>query len=300
MAVFQDMINDVRLLVMGRLDLPTIQLLINRAQSQICENYDWSFLLTNTVINSVVPKQDGTISVSQGQNFVIGNGCNFGPEDIGSFIWIGGLNIAPYPIQSVQGTNALTLVAPWCGPNMIGEGYSLSPLYYLVENSLQILSIRQTVPLDKVTREELNRIDPARIAQGGNPSTAWAMGPPSFDGSQTAELWPVPQVPNPYLVEFKRRPSLMVNPNDTPLAPYSCIEAKAMMAACDALFASTGQQSWAVLGAKYVTLYAQELDDCRAADRKNWMHSSGLTAPPPMNLQQDALYVAVHDLAAPN
>ncbi|TAK94596.1 hypothetical protein EPO05_06135 [Patescibacteria group bacterium] len=301
MATFADMQNDVRILVMGNLDSDTIKLLLNRAQSQICENYDWSFLLTNTVINSVVPKQHGTITVSQGSPLVIGAGTAFGQDDVGSFIWIGGINTAPYPIQSVQGTAVLTMVAPWCGPSMVATGYSMSPLYYLVENALQILAIRQTVWLDKVTRETLNALDPARIAQGGDPALKWAMGPPSPDSSQTCELWPVPQTPLPYLVDFKRRPLAMVSPFDIPLAPYSCIEAKAMMAACDSLFASTGQQSWAVLGAKYAAQYQQELDDCRAADRKNWMHADGLTAPSATSILSDALYMSNHDpLGPPN
>lgn len=299
MATFQNMIDDLTILCMGNLSLDTIKLLINRAQQQICENYDWSFLLTNTVINTVVPKATGTITVSRGSPLVIGAGCAFGQEDVGSFIWVGGLNVAPYPVQAVQGLNALTLSSPWCGPTMVGTGYSLSPLYYLVENSLQILQIRQTVWLDKVTREQLNALDPARIAQGGDPALKWAMGVPSFDGSQTAELWPVPQNMLAYLVEFKRRPLAMVNPFDIPLCPYSCIEAKAMMAACDALYASTGQQSWSVLGQKYTAQYAQELDDCRAADRKNWMHADGLTTPSTSSIYNDALYLANHDPFGP-
>ncbi len=301
MATFGDMQADLGILVMGNLAPDTIKLLLNRAQSQICENYDWSFLLTNTVINSVVPKQHGTITVSQGSPLVIGAGTAFGQEDVGSFIWIGGINTAPYPIQGVSGTAALTLATSWCGPSMVASGYSISPLYYLVENALQILAIRQTVWLDKVTRETLNALDPARIAQGGDPALKWAMGPPSPDASQTAELWPVPQTQLPYLVDYKRRPAPMVSPFDVPLAPYSCIEAKAMMAACDTLFASTGQQSWAMLGKKYADEYVRELDDCRAADRKNWMHADSLTAPSSTAIYNDSLYMSNHDpLGPPN
>ena len=280
MATFADMLTDLRLLVMGNLKDDTLKRLLNRAQSQILEVYDWSFLLTNAVINSSTPKTAGTITVSQGSPVVAGTGTAFGREDIGAFLWVGGLGITPVPIQGVQGTSMLTLSAPWCGPSMVQSSYTLNQLYYIVEGALEIMAIRGNVLyLDKLTREQLNHADPARLTQGAIPCLKWAPAPASPDGSVMVELWPPSGGPLPYLVEFKRAAVDMVEPNDKPLCPYEIIEAKAAAAACRMMFASTGQNSWMALAERYSGEYSEALEAGRHMDSKRSKHANGVTSP---------------------
>jgi hypothetical protein len=299
MATFAEMQADLQLMIMGALSPDTIVQLLNRAQAQILESFDWSFLHVNTVINSVAPKAQGVITVSQGQSLVLGTGTAFGPEDKGAFLWVGGLQTAPIPIAAVQGTAILTLASPWSGPTFVNIGYSLAPLYYLVEDALEIFAVRSIVNLEQISRASLNAADPARVAQGGDPSTHWTDAPVSPDGSLRIELWPTPADTRAYLIEYKRKAPQLTVPNDTPLCPYACIEAKAAMTACQALYGSTGQASWMQLAQKYTQEYADELDAARAVDARRVLARNGVTRSERTPGQWDALFGPVHDMDCP-
>lgn len=264
---------------MGNLSDDTLGKFINRAQAQCCESYDWSFLHTNYVVNSVAPKSDGTISLTQGNATVFGAGTNFTPADIGAFLWVGGLNIAPVPIADVQGPAICTLGFPWSGPTQVGISYVIAPLYYLIEGGLEVFAVRQIEFLEKVTRETLNIWDPARIGQGGAPALNWANAPASPDGSVQIELYPVCTDTRPYLIEYKMKPPLLVNDNDVPLIPYEIIEEKAAAAACRALYASTGQASWQALAQFHQGLYTEAFESGWNADRRRQQHSNMVTQP---------------------
>lgn len=296
MATFGDMQQDVSLLVSGRVAGPDIAALLNRAQQQIAEAYDWSFLRTNVVLNSILPKQLGTITVSNTNASVLGNGTAFTAADVGSFLWVGGLNIPPIPIQSVQGAQALTLVTPWPGPTQIGSGYVLAPLYYRVPNSLQIRSVRSNEELTYVQRAWLNENDPARVAQGGAPSLYWTDAPPSADGNLQIELWPVPGDARPYLSDIKQKPPLMVALTDLPLMPYAVVENKALAAACMVMYASTGQQSWLSLADHYQALFESEFEAAQQADRQRMQDRSQVNAPDTGAIYNDSLFVPLHDI----
>lgn len=296
MANFGAMVEDLRLLTMGNLTADTLKSLINRAHQQILESFDWTFLLTNTVINSALPKSAGTVTVSQGSPIVIGTGTAFTTADRGSFLWAGGMQGAPVPVQGTQGVATLTLSSPWAGPTLVNASYVLTPLYYLVEGALEIFAIRSLTLLDKLTREDLNDRDPARIAQGGAPATAWAPAPVSPDGSVRVELWPVCSDLRPYLIDYKRMAPRLVNDVDLPLCPYAVIEAKAARTAMQMLYASTGQQSYALLAQQYEAQYAEELDNAKSEDSKRAKATNGVSAPTQWRTF-DAQFDAGHDMA---
>lgn len=276
MASFGDMITDLRLLLMANQTDDSIGLFLNRAQQQILEAHNWSFLLTNGVINTVAPKATGTITVAQGSPLVLGTGTNFTQADVGSFIWVAGLGTAPIPVVQVGGTAQLTMSSPWCGPTMVKTGYILLPLYYLVEGADEVLAIRQIEKLDKVSREYLNNIDPARLSQGAMPCLKWAPAPASPDGSIQVELWPPASGPLPYLVEFKRKAPIMEDLIDIPLCPYEVIEAKAMVAASRSCYASTGQSSWLELADRYTNEYLEALQSALTEDGRRKKDSNQL------------------------
>ena len=60
MANFGDMITDLQLLLMGNQTDESVGKFLNRAHQQILEAHNWSFLLTNCVINTVAPKTAGS------------------------------------------------------------------------------------------------------------------------------------------------------------------------------------------------------------------------------------------------
>jgi len=297
MASFGSMQENLRLLLSGNAAAADIKSWLNRAQEQILEAYDWSFLLTNTVVNSAAPKTTGLITVSQGSPLVLGTGTSFGVQDIDAFMWVGGLSVPPIPIASVQGTASLSLSNPWAGPTMVKTGYVIAPLYYLVADSLEVKAVRQIQDLAKVSREYLNQRDPARIAQGGSPASAWAMAPASADGSLQIELWPVPTDTRPYLIEFKRKAPALQNETDLPLCPSSVIEAKAAIAACRAMYGSTAQSSWLELADRYLVDYRDEMEHAQTQDRKIAQHANQVTAPGrQISNAFDALFDSNHDM----
>lgn len=279
MATYSEMIVDVRLATASRIDVPTIETLINRAHKQILELYPWSFLLTNAVINGATPKTAGLITVGQGNAIVQGAGCAFGQEDVGAFLWIGNTGITPLPIQSVQGTNTLTLAYPWVGPTLIGSGYVIDPLYYLVEGALEIYSVRANgIELTPRTREYINDIDPTRDAIGALPCTDWCPAPPSPDGSVMVELWPPSGGPMAYLVDFKRFAPQLVEQLDRPLCPYQIVEEKAMEMACLQMLANTAQSQWLELADRHRDAFLVGLDDAKAEDSRRVKDRNGVFA----------------------
>lgn len=290
------MVTDLRLLTAGRLSDDVIKTYLNRAHKQVLEAYPWSFLLTNAVINGATPKTAGLITVGQGSPIVQGSGTAWGQEDVGSFIWIGGFGLTPVPVQSVQGTNTLTLAYPWVGPTQISSSYTLVQLYYLVEGALEVLSIRaQGIELQKSTREVINEIDPTRASVGSIPAVRWCPAPPSPDGSVMVELWPPSGGPLSYLVDFKRQAPTMTDPSDKPLCPFEVVEAKAAEAACLAMFANTASPAWQTLAAMQHQIYMEALESGRAEDGRRIMDRNGVSAPTnwPGN---DANYRPTHDL----
>ncbi len=120
MANYAEMKKNLLYFTMGGLGL-TVQSgtqdvmgqLINRAYADIFEGWDWSFRLSNTVINSAAPKMQGSITVTQGSPAILGTGTNFTYSDVGSFIWVGGQSQTPLPIADVSGPQLATLASPY-------------------------------------------------------------------------------------------------------------------------------------------------------------------------------------------
>lgn len=257
MSNFLQMRDSLRIFTMGGLG-KTLQpgdvygQLINRAQRDLAEDWEWSFRRTNTIVNTVAPKTAGSITVATGSPVVIGTGTHFTLADKGAFLWVGGVGTTPLPIADVQGTQMLNLTSPFAGPTLTNTTYRLAPLFYLVEGAQEILSvISNDVYLDKRLREEINWLDPCRTDQGGAPSYIWAEAPHSPDGSLMMEMWPTPSDARAYLVEFFRGAPLLENDVDIPILQSTLIEEKAMITCCEMMYASTGQSTWLALRDKH-------------------------------------------------
>lgn len=259
MSSFSQMREALRLICMGALgttlqDADVYGSLINQSHSELTEQFEWSWRLTNAIINTVMPKSAGTVTVSTGSPVVLGSGTHFTVADKGSFIWVGGIGSTPLPIADVSGGQIVTLAHPFAGQTMQGTGYRCAPLYYLVEGSQEILEVSsENYRLEKRLREEINRLDPTRSDQGGAPSTLWCQAPPSPDGSLMLEFWPVASDSRAYLVEYRRRAPLLVRDGDLPLVPSTCVVEHAAITACEMMYTSTGQRSWIELANRHHT-----------------------------------------------
>lgn len=226
--------------------------LINRAYDDLWSDWDWSYRVTNAIVNTRPPKTAGTITLAVGSPVVIGTGTAFDYNDKGAFLWVGGVGTTPLPIADVQGPLMLNLTAPFAGPTLINTPYTLAPLYYLVEGAEEVLHvISNDVYLDKRLLEEVNVLDPCRTDQGGAPAYIWCQAILSNDGSQMIELWPTPSDARAYLIWFRRRTPVLEQDTDIPYLPSTLIEEKAMIPACEMMFSSTGQGSWLALRDKH-------------------------------------------------
>jgi hypothetical protein len=299
-ASFGDMLSIVRLQVQREMDDNDLKICINNAQRQIVESFDWTYNETNVVINSRAPKQTGLITVSQGSAQVLGDaGCAFDKNDVGSFLWVGGLNIAPCPVIDVQGARMLTLGQVWPAATVTLSGYILAPLYYILPGVDECLDIRGIDPLEKFTRAQLNARDPARVAQGGAPSTAWAPAPWAADGSLQVELWPVPADARWYLADVRLKAPKLVQLTDQPLCPSNVLEPKALMNACLSIYASTGNAQWNELATKYEAHYLREWEDAQIKDKDRRRNLITTAAPRSVPMLWDAQFDSSHDLSYP-
>src|SRR5216684_1137743 len=301
MSTFIQMKSDLTLLGMANLVALDLAALINKVQREEVENWDWSFLSTNIVINSVLPYTAGAITVTNGSTTVNGIGlATFRKEMEGWFLRVGATLTTPVIIQTFNGPHALELLTPWGGPSLFVQQYTLFPLYYSVQPLIEVHRVRQISFLTETSQEALNRIDPSRLSTGGNPALRWSPSPFDTAGNFQIELWPSGGVaPLPYLVDGKAGPIDLVLDNDLPQIPSAVIEAKAAMYMCRAVFASSGNPKWLQLAQEYRQDYIQELQDARVADnrRKVTLGMSATGSRGGVNLGLD--YLAVHDAGGP-
>ncbi len=312
MANFGQARENLRLLTMGGLgtvlkDGDTYGSLINRAHGDLIEDYEWSVRFTNATLNTVAPKNTGTVTLTQGQPTVLGTGTNFSYADVGSFLWLGSPAQAETVIvQDVPGSAMLVLSSPYAGPSQVNVGYTLAPRYYVIPGALEVLGIYcQDLELTKRLREDINAIDPTRTDQGGSPSICWCPAPVAADRSQMVELWPLPADYRTYLVDFRRGAPLLVNDIDRPLIPSTVVEEKAAIVACEMMFASTGQRTWLELALRHhETLFgdgagnpgklAQALD----RDAGTTQYKGRMTSPGPTVRGYDGAFTPSHAIDA--
>lgn len=289
------MLSTLRVQLRGELTDADLKQTINNCQRQIVEGHRWSWTLGNAVINSQAPKTLGLVTLATGSSQVLGQGCGFTPNDVGSFLWISNFNLAPCPVMDVQGSNALTLFTPWPGPTMQLIGYTLAPLYYAVEGALEVRMVRNQQPLEKRTREEVNAADPARISFGGAPASIWCEAPYAESGALQIELWPVPQDARWYLCDIKRAAPKLIRDTDHPLCPSSVLEAKALRDACYAAYAGSGNMQWYQLGQTYEAQFNMEWESQQISDSAKMRHLKQTDPPRQIPYPFDAAYTPTHN-----
>jgi len=197
-------------------------------------------------------------------------------------MWAGATQTTPVQVLSIQSDTQLTLTTPWGAPSASGQAVVVQPLWYDVFPLIEVYRVRQISYLEELSQAALNRMDPVRLATGGNPSRNWAPAPYNSGanpvtisgGTLTAtqhfqiELWPRCSNGLPYIVEGKMGSIDMVNDTDVPLIPSAVLEAKGMMYLARAQFANSGNERHAALAKMYEADYMRELENSRTADNK--------------------------------
>jgi hypothetical protein len=301
------MLSDLNLLGMANLLQQDFSALLNKCQREEIEAYPWSFLFKTVPFNAQPPIQTGLATATTGLNIV--SFVGFTPQGViqpGWWIWLGPTLTIPFVVNSVAPTT-VQLSIPYNLPTIINSPYTAQPLYYDVSPLQTVFRVRQIDDLIETSQAELNVIDPSRIATGGAPSLRWANAPfdlpnaipnsASVQNRFMVELWPRPTSALPYIADGKIGPVDMVNDSDLPMIPATVLEAKAMMYACRAVFASSGNPKWATLSEAYRQDYLLELEKVKQEDTKR-ITPKGITSWGGRRLF-DASIDETHDLSGP-
>lgn len=288
--------------------------LLNKCQREEIESYPWSFLFQTLLIYGSIPNTTGSVTMTQNSPNVIGTGTSFTANLAGApgssncfWLWVGPTLTTPVQVNSITTNATLTLSAPWREPTQTQVSFNLQQLYYPIYPLQTVFRVRQIDDLIETSQAELNSFDPSRIATGGQPSLRWAMAPfqflpnpgnpDSITNIPMIELWPRPASALPYIVDGKTGPIDMGNPTDLPMIPSQVLEAKAMMYACRAVFASSGNPKWLQMAQEYRQDYMTELEKAKTEDSKRII-PKGITSWGGRRLF-DAAVDYDHDLSGP-
>lgn len=245
------------------------------------------------------------------------------------YLWAGATLSTPLPLIGLfdtifptGGANIAFLQAATQLASNPTSFYTLQQIYYPIAPLQTVFRVRQIDDLIETSQAELNNIDPSRLATGGSPSLRWSQAPfaqnitdltfstgrgrlavtgvasTAIDSTTPMiELWPRSTQSLPYIVDGKVGAIDMVLPADLPMIPSQVLEAKAMMYACRAIFASSGNPKWFSLAQEYNKDYLAELEKAKTEDSKRII-PKGITSWGGRRLF-DASVDFDHDLAGP-
>lgn len=227
-------------------DLPErqAQRYINRAQRNAFDSWNWSFLAGEGLLNIPASLNDGTITVEQGSQEVVGNAAAATAwQAIGDFIPITdrALKIGtdlPYRILAFDGVDTLWIDRPYPNVDAADLGYVMYRPYYVPPDDFNNwISVVDTTDswnlLPGKKKEWLDWIDPQRSNIGGPAQFISffmfqrAMTIPPFGAlvtntqltaRQLFELWPAPTTALSLTCYYKKRGADLVD--DTDVSPF--------------------------------------------------------------------------------
>jgi hypothetical protein len=270
MANFGVMQSWLGLLVQNQLTDEQVGTLLNMADLEECEDYQWARLKSEISVNSFAALTSIPVTVVQGSPIITYNGAGqFPPVTAQYALVVSGQAFAPIPVvANAVASTTLTLAAPYPAPSGSATA-TLFPLWYSAPGFQQILGVRQQMPLRQTTHEELNVIDAYR-AQTASPAEQWAPGGSDPQDNAQFELYPVETTANAYIVYGIKRHVDMVNPTDLPSIPSAVVAAKACAKACEAIYALRGDPRWAAMQDRYQQAYVDALDQARRIDQEKF------------------------------
>lgn len=149
------MLSDIDLLGMSNLNSTDVASLLNKVNREEVESHDWSYLYTNVTIWGVPPYGAGTINLGNGSNVISGNGTSFTNNMGGWFLSVGATLTTPVLVSAVLTQSNLQLSAPWQGPTLSNQPYTIYPLYYDIYPIQVPFRVRQIDYLVQTSQEAL-------------------------------------------------------------------------------------------------------------------------------------------------
>lgn len=117
---------------------------VNQTIQDIHSRHDWFWALNRAIVQTVIDKTAGTVSVSAGATAVTGSGTAFDSLDEGKFIQFQNSNDW-YRISSVSSATALVIEGGYNGTSALSAGtYSIRKLFYSMPSTAEkILTVTQ-------------------------------------------------------------------------------------------------------------------------------------------------------------
>jgi hypothetical protein len=243
---------------------------------EITEEYGWSLRRREAIVSLVAPYVTGTVAVTNGSATITGTGTTWTAAMVGRAISIDGLKTY-LRVATVPGATTLTLgdaqlaAVGWPLASGASKTYSIFVAEYELPADLAVvLGGTEQFPLEEVSREALDRLDPQRTSRGQ--PRQYALSRTRIDGSPQAfkkfiEFWPAPSVASvirvPYLVEA---PALSAD-TDLPACPSQLIELLGTSRAADFIYSKTGDARWANLSDRFYRRYAGSGTDAGALEK---------------------------------
>jgi hypothetical protein len=194
---------------------------LNQSQQEIWGRYDWPWAFEREVVQTVVDKTDGTVSVSAGGTTVTGSSTAFAATDVGSFIQFESSDDW-YKITDVASSTELTIEAAYVGTSALSDGtYIIRKMFYATSSSVEkILDVRQAVSPRKLVLVPYRKHDQFRPRVDDTGESVRYV-PWGYDNSNrwTFTLDPFPDEVLNLEIRFKKKPTSLSGDSDVSVIP---------------------------------------------------------------------------------
>lgn len=165
---------------------------INMIQQDIAGRWTWNFLKGREMIQTVIDKTAGTVSIASGGTTVTGVSTSFVAGDVGKYIQFQGANDW-YKVTAFTSSTSIDIEAGYAPSTALSGGtYTLRKIFYSLSSSAdRILDIRNwNTPLKffEVDARTLDAMDPLPSAT----SNTYAFVAYGYDSSGNIQISPYP------------------------------------------------------------------------------------------------------------
>jgi hypothetical protein len=266
---------------------PAATTIVTKVQKELSEAYQWSYRKRVTFLQMYAPYAVGTVTLTQGTPTVLGAGTVWTADMVGRAI-----RLAPEPqyffIRSLDPVGQTLVLGdysgtefPWVLASATAAVYSIFPIQYPLPDQVDLLLLpTRDWPLDTLTVEAIDRIDPLRqstgrptgyalsqgrvIGPGFSPAVSTASGPDTLGGGagqelRTIEFWPIADLAYTMRFPYLRRAIQAPEGTDIPLCPTELVEHAATIRALRYLHVKSGDSRYLEQAQLWTQVFSQEL-----------------------------------------
>ena len=192
LPTYLDMQNELIVLMNAQIDLEEAKMCLARRWQKMWSGWPWSFVKQDKVLATTLPKNAGTVSVTQGSVLLSGTGTSFATSDVGAYLAVGEEFYRVADVIVISATvQILMLETPYREATNTASTYTLSYVDYALDiDTMDVVVMSMPDwPLEEISQAFLNRVDAGRYVAG--PPTQFARKGLIGDHFQI-ELWPFP------------------------------------------------------------------------------------------------------------